>query len=957
MENKLSRWTRAALKGSRTKVGLVMAAGGLTFAAAVYAASVASLGLFELDVPSANATDDPNVAGDDSNQIYCDQVDPMPRTPLGECDGVAPASASQQTAVFVADKVGDGDDVFTGGSTKDVNNTSSWLWEIGAATPEKNDISNAFASIHVTPGGETILYVGLDRSSNNGDASIGFWILQNGTNLVPGPTPQSDGTFSAPHKNGDVLIQSDITNGGAVSRFDVYTWQAGGLTPAFESTNCGSASADDRACGVTNTGAVDAPWPYTPKQGTAGTFPAVSYFEGGVNLTALFPQGIPCLSTFLAETRTSQSEDAVLKDFALGQFELCSFNIVKTGPAIAKVGDVVTYSITITNTGALPLTKVEIVDSLVGDLTNDPDCGATLAPNASCTIEYEYTIPSGSNADVNLENTVTATYGVLQDEITASSTATIDLFKPGVTLVKKVNTVDEVQIFQGDAVNYSITVDNTSSTGTPTLSCTVTDVLVNIDPTNSDLDNNTHTLGVTLASGVGPFVINASSGALNTVGTITNTASVSCTPSPYTNVVSASDSVMVKVVARPVGITVDKTGSAFSKVGDDVDYVVTIGNPNTADGKLPVRLTSIVDNRIGNLTDGTHLAITSNTCPITPNTLAVGATCTIGLKRTTLVGDADPFVNTVTVTGTDAFGSADTENDSHSTDLVAPKFTVTKDCLAEPVKPGDSANFRIRVTNTGNVELNTHIVDTLLGIDQTVVLGTGTCVYDSDPGDGCLEIEDGVTVGNEPVSNTVTVTATLPDQYGLANVLNAEAGDTCDVAQGGDATRTLGFWKAHGSDGDRFAPPVDYGYTCHVAEDHVRFPIDLGWKTLVNCEDVFGIFWSSPAKQTNGSKRPALCQTKLHASWQLMAAILNEGLDNGETIPNDPVSGLPADDALRLALQGTDRAKITRLAGLLGGYNESGDDVAIEDADGAVIPPADPNGAKAVADLTIGNCQ
>ncbi|MGH8517091.1 MAG: hypothetical protein ACREUE_06485, partial [Panacagrimonas sp.] len=100
-----------------------------------------------------------------------------------------------------------------------------------------------------------------------------------------------------------------------------------------------------------------------------------------------------------------------------------------------------------------------------------------------------------------------------------------------------------------------------------------------------------------------------------------------------------------------------------------------------------------------------------------------------------------------------------------------------------------------------------------------------------------------------------------------------------------------------------------------------------------------------------------LCQTKLHASWQLMAAILNEGLDNGPAIPTDPVSGLPADDALRLALKTTNRTNITRLAGLLGGYNESGDDVAIEDADGAIIPPADPNGTREEADLTIGNCQ
>ena len=260
---------------------------------------------------------------------------------------------------------------------------------------------------------------------------------------------------------------------------------------------------------------------------------------------------------------------------------------------------------------------------------------------------------------------------------------------------------------------------------------------------------------------------------------------------------------------------------------------------------------------------------------------------------------------------------------------------------------------------SGDVDLLVDISDSVLGINQLdVMFGTsGSCTYDNDPSDGCLRIEAGVIAGTSPVVNQVDITATLPAVTGLANVLNDSAGDTCDVEQGGDATRTLGFWKSHGSDGDRNYPsPVQLGYTCHIARDHVGFPINLGWKTLHSCADVFGIFWSNMGKQSDGDRRTQICRTKLHSSWQLMAAILNDGLSNGATVPTDPDSGLSLIDAMVDALSGNNRKVINKLQGQLDDYNNSGDDVSIEDADGAIIPPADPNGTRDLANYEAGDC-
>ena len=86
------------------------------------------------------------------------------------------------------------------------------------------------------------------------------------------------------------------------------------------------------ACARTNavTSAAPASWNFVPKSGTPGTFPPQSFFEGGVNLNAIFGAGnVPCFSSFLAETRSSSSITAQLKDFAEGSFDLCKITVTK----------------------------------------------------------------------------------------------------------------------------------------------------------------------------------------------------------------------------------------------------------------------------------------------------------------------------------------------------------------------------------------------------------------------------------------------------------------------------------------------------------------------------------------------------------------------------------------------------------------------------------------------------
>jgi uncharacterized repeat protein (TIGR01451 family) len=278
---------------------------------------------------------------------------------------------------FIEDGFNNSSDIgFTGGGSKDDLNTSSWAWEKATVTPDKDDIENAFAAAY-QKSGDTFVYFGLDRFANNGDAFVGFWFFKNGIGLTGGPT---SGGFAPNHSVGDLLVLSNFTNGGTVSIVEVFEWVGSGgdtngtLQKLAEGKVCTDAPAADKACAFANEDDEDAPWAYDPKFGTNGTYPQGSFFEGGINLDKLFGTDAPCFSGFLAETRTSQSVDAVLKDVAVGDFNTCEPPNISTSVSDSTIdlGDSVTDTADFTNNSPAVTGSVEF--HVCGPDGSNPDC-------------------------------------------------------------------------------------------------------------------------------------------------------------------------------------------------------------------------------------------------------------------------------------------------------------------------------------------------------------------------------------------------------------------------------------------------------------------------------------------------------------------------------------------------------------------------------------------------------
>jgi uncharacterized repeat protein (TIGR01451 family) len=265
-------------------------------------------GPFELD---GNATSGSLTTSHDWDRVFLDVVN---RT----------STSGAIAGSFVTDAVKSArDDIFTGRS-RDTQGIQAGPWRFQEAKPQApNDISHAYAATYVDPNtGHVLLYAGLDRYDNSGDATAGFWFFRNpiGENATVNAT--GGHPFTGEHADGDILLVTDFTQGGA-SAIEVFRWtgddSSGSLVPI---TAPGGAT-----FAIVNGVPITVPWFFTDKSHNSG--PAAGEFlEVGVDLTALGLDS--CFSGFLAEMRSSQSPTATLPDFVIGAFNTCRLDLPNT---------------------------------------------------------------------------------------------------------------------------------------------------------------------------------------------------------------------------------------------------------------------------------------------------------------------------------------------------------------------------------------------------------------------------------------------------------------------------------------------------------------------------------------------------------------------------------------------------------------------------------------------------
>jgi len=438
------------------------------------------------------------------------------------------------------------DSIFTAGGSKDTLGISSGAWKWKNGKPQaKDDIEHAFAAAYTLPGVvngssaacgganepgcDTAVYFGMTRYDNSGDATAGFWFFQDGgvglaggtlnANKDPICSVGSGCPFSGHHSNGDLLIVSDFSQGGPISSIVIYTWACSGTGAACDSSGslvassasggeCNPIAGSSSLCSIANGGSgLSVPFGFLNKSGQS-TLANGELLEGGVDLNVIFPGGLPCFSTFMAETRSSNSPTATLSDLTPPvSFPLCGASITKTCTGAGFVNDPTTgatsvkysFSGTVKNTGIGNLTNVCVSDTpganfIIGslNLVQPPECSSgSLAPGATSTYSGDFRTTSASNTEGN-----TATVNATSSGGTAISPASaswivspntqlpnvctpapgpLDLTKECSVAVVPVNGVLEIRVdFDGVVTNHSgVQVTGLSVTDNPTTSITL----------------------------------------------------------------------------------------------------------------------------------------------------------------------------------------------------------------------------------------------------------------------------------------------------------------------------------------------------------------------------------------------------------------------------------------------------------------------------------------------------
>ncbi|MEU7524324.1 hypothetical protein AB0A74_01160 [Saccharothrix sp. NPDC042600] len=403
--------------------------------------------------------------------------------------------------------------------------------------------------------------------------------------------------------------------------------------------------------------------------------------------------------------------------------------------AVAAAGSPVTYTVTIRNSGQVPITAATFTDDLAGVL-DDAALGAVnattgtvsttgssltwtgdLAPGESATITYSVTVNNPVTGDGRLRNSARSTTpGAPPSPVVTTTPIT------AVTLTK---TVDQASVAAGGTVTYTVSVTNTGAT--PLNPARFTDDLSGVLDDASVLSLTSSVGSAAVSATTLTWSGNLATGATATVRyTVTVRNPVSGDGVLRNSVTSTTAGAPGTPIALDTPITAMTVTKSVSQpaaaAGDTVTYTVTVRNTGTT----PVPGATFTDDLSGVLDDavfGTVTATTGSTS-LSPPTLtwtgdlAVGATETVTytvVVDNPVTGDSR-LRNSVTTTTPGASVPAS------ATDTPVTSFTLEKSVSTAVAAAGDTVTYTVVMTNTGS----TTITDATFTDDLSGVLDDGT---------------------------------------------------------------------------------------------------------------------------------------------------------------------------------------------------------------------------------------
>ncbi|NPV65507.1 MAG: DUF11 domain-containing protein [Anaerolineae bacterium] len=368
-------------------------------------------------------------------------------------------------------------------------------------------------------------------------------------------------------------------------------------------------------------------------------------------------------------------------------------NVIKTADrAAAFDGDLVTYTLDITNTSTTPVTGLTVTDTLVSSITLPK---YTLAIGERITTTYTHRVNAVLDPDP-LVNTVQVVgrdgFGIT---VSDTSSATVAILNN--TAIRVTVSADRTTVLAGQTVNYLATVTNIGGETLSGVSALAT------LPDGSALDLTGQFAMTTLAPGgsvVATFSYNVllsdssplvasviAQGTGPTVGTVSDTGSIAVT-------ITLSS---MSISATPLNCSTPCIGIA----GDSIMFVANLRN----DGATTLTNVSLTTNVPIQTTDPTSGLI------LTP-----GQRVTIEFVYIVPLNAPDPVNLTLQAQGLDPIGTTISRSYTYLLDTAAPRIDVSLSANREGAAPGEVVTYTAEIRNSGSEPLSDlALVDGLVG--------------------------------------------------------------------------------------------------------------------------------------------------------------------------------------------------------------------------------------------------
>jgi len=411
----------------------------------------------------------------------------------------------------------------------------------------------------------------------------------------------------------------------------------------------------------------------------------------------------------------------------------------EAAPDPVQAGDQLTYTIRVTNTGNVHLHAI-IIDTPPEHVVPSDRYVWTptiFAPDGVWTETVVVTVEMGYAGPLTNTVRVTTDEGPSGRHTTVTQAEVTPRLK-----VTKQATPDPVEA--GDQLTYTIQVTNT---GNVDLHATITDTLpAHVTPTAV----LTWTPTIPAPDGVWTETVVVTT-EMGYARPLTNRVQVTTDEGA-----SGGDTIVTQAKVTP-GLTVSKQATPDPvQAGERLTYTLWV--TNTGNANLHATVTDTLPVHV----------IPSGVVTWTPTIPAPDGVWSKTVVVTAGWSYAGPLTNTVRVTTDEGASGGDTIVTQAE---VTPGLTVTKQATPDPVQAGEPLTYTIRVTNTGNVDLDATITDTL----PAHVSPSGTHIWTPT-----ISAPDGVWM------ETVVVTA----EMGYAGALTNRVQVTTDQGASGATTET-----------------------------------------------------------------------------------------------------------------------------------------------------------------------